>query len=175
MHSLTLDSVDKKVNFAPCMQRFSYSRKALILRPQPAHWTWPENTALGWDWMLPICFQRGLTHGFQLGPPTIPAVSPSIKPTLALSFYEFFFFFHRTETIPCLTFSHSLHISLSFVVTLIQYPPITVSLPPLPVVEVVSVMAVGRLPAAGEILINSLFICVERRAPAFWALVLWWR
>lgn len=38
---------------------------------------------------------------------------------------------------------------------------------PLAVVEAVSVMAVGRLPAAGEILINSLFICVERGAPAF--------
>lgn len=60
-----------------------------------------------------------------------------------------------------------LHISLSFAFTPAQYPSITVSPPPLPVVEVVSVMAVGRLPAAGEILINRLFICVERRAPAF--------
>lgn len=66
-----------------------------------------------------------------------------------------------------LTLPHTFHIFLSFAVTVIQYPPITVSPPPLPVVEVVSVMAVGRLPAAGEILINSLFICVERRAPAF--------
>lgn len=75
--------------------------------------------------------------------------------------------FPPSETICSLTFSHSLNISLSFAVTHAQYPPITVSPPPLPVGEVVSVMAVGRLPAAGEILINSLFICVERRAPAF--------
>lgn len=47
------------------------------------------------------------------------------------------------------------------------FPLLLLSPPPLPVVEVVSVMAVGRLPAAGEILINRLFICVERRAPAF--------
>lgn len=32
---------------------------------------------------------------------------------------------------------------------------------PLAVAEAVFVMAAGRLPAAGEILINSLFICVE--------------
>lgn len=85
-------------------------------------------------------------------------------------------FFSHVGAICTLTLSHSLHISLSFTIThSFSSLPLLSTPPPLPVVEVVSVMAVGRLPAAGEILINSLFICVERRAPAFWALVLWWR
>lgn len=59
-------------------------------------------------------------------------------------------------------------ISLSFAIThLFRPPPLLPLAFLLPVAEVVSVMAVGRLPAAGEILINSLFICVELRAAAF--------
>lgn len=172
MHSLTLELLLSNTNL---MQRFSYS---LILRPHQL--TGPDLRTQHWAGIECSLFvsKEASRTAFSQG-----------HQRFLLSLYQSnqllrchsmrVFFFHTTETIPCLTFSHSLphfsHISLSFVVTLIQYPPITVSPPPLPVVEVVSVMAVGRLPAAGEILINSLFICVERRAPAFWALVLWWR
>lgn len=89
------------------------------------------------------------------GAPTVSTISASLKaPAVCV------------ETICSITPFHSFFFFLLF-----QYPSIAVSLPPPPpplaVMEVVSVMAVGRLPAAGEILINSLFICVERRAPAF--------
>ncbi len=106
---------------------------------------------------------------------TIPALSPWSNQLLRCHSKHFFILLKLFAVSLFLTPSHSLNMPLSFAVTLAQYPPITASPPPLPVVEVVSVMAVGRLPAAGEILINSLFICVEHRAPAFWALVLWWR
>lgn len=96
-----------------------------------------------------------------------------VQPPLALSFYSFFTLLERLQPHFFLTQSNSTYFTIFHthsVSSCYCFPP-----PPLPVVEVVSVMAVGRLPAAGEILINSLFICVERRAPAFWALVLWWR
>lgn len=120
---------------------------------------------LGWDWMFPVCFQFLLSFcRYQ---------------SIRLLHCHSLDFFHTTETIRSLTLPHSCLLFTNFTPFCnhirIQYPPITSSPPPLPAMEVVSVMAVGRLPAAGEILINSLFICVERRAPAFWALVLWWR
>lgn len=124
-----------------------------------------ENPALVWNWVLLVGFNEGLTQRSQLGPPTTPAVS-----LCALVLH----FLHTPDTL-----SHSCSLFTYLTIfcnhTLIQYPAITSSPPPFPAVEVVSVMAVGRLTAAGELLINSLFICVERRAPAFWALVLWWR
>lgn len=165
MHSFTLELLLRKTYL---MQRFSYSRKALILRPHRL--TGPDLRTQHWAGIESSLFVSKEASHTAFSQAHQRFLLSLYQSNQLLRCHSMQFFFILLKLFPVslfLTHSHSLHISLSFVVTLTQYPPITVSPPPLPVVEVVSVMAVGRLPAAGEILINSLFICVERRAPAF--------
>lgn len=111
MHSFTLELLLRKTYL---MQRFSYSRKALILRPHRL--TGPDLRTQHWAGIESSLFVSKEASHTAFSQAHQRFLLSLYQSNQLLRCHSMQVFFYITETIPCLTFSHSLSLFTYFTI-----------------------------------------------------------